>query len=76
MVSFKDFETEKRFNDLAREDFIRKMLYELEADLNVCKLMKQYNKEAKEPLKEWKIYLEKIKKEIDELYERVSIKKN
>ena len=37
MVSFKDFETEKRFNDLAREDFIRKMLDELTTDLMVCK---------------------------------------
>ena len=76
MVSFKDFETEKRFNDLAREDFIRKMLDELTTDLMVCKLLKQFNKEALNPLEEWKIYLEKIKKEIDELYERVSIKKN
>lgn len=76
MVSFKDFETEKRFNDLAREDFIRKMLDELTTDLMVCKLLKQFHKEALNPLEEWKIYLEKIKKEIDELYERVSIKKN
>ena len=76
MVSFKDFETEKRFNDLAREDFIRKMLDELTTDLMVCKLLKQFNKEALNPLEEWKIYLEKIKKEIDELYERISNAKN
>ena len=76
MVSFKDFETEKRFNDLAREDFIRKMLDELTTDLMVCKLLKQFNKEALNPLEEWKIYLEKIKKEIDELYERISNTKN
>ena len=76
MVSFKDFETEKRFNDLAREDFIRKMLDELTTDLMVCKLLKQFHKEALNPLEEWKIYLEKIKKEIDELYERISNTKN
>ena len=76
MVSFKDFETEKRFNDLAREDFIRKMLDELTTDLMVCKLLKQFNKEALNPLEEWKIYLEKIKKEIDKLYERISNTKN
>ena len=76
MVSFKDFETEKRSNDLAREDFIRKMLDELTTDLMVCKLLKQFHKEALNPLEEWKIYLEKIKKEIDELYERISNTKN
>ena len=68
MIDFKDFESEKRFNDLQREAFITKVLAELTVDLTVCKLM------SDEPLKEWKIYLEKFKKEIDNLYERVSNK--
>ena len=55
-------------NDLQREAFITKTLAELTVDLTVCKLM------CDEPLKEWKIYLEKFKKEIDNLYERVSNK--
>ena len=55
-------------NDLQREAFITKTLAELTVDLTVCKLM------SDEPLKEWKIYLEKFKKEIDNLYERVSNK--
>ena len=76
MVSFKDFETEKRFNDLQREFYINKTLNELLADLTVCKLMKEFNEEAKDPLEEWKIYLEKFKKEIDDLYERVSNREN
>ena len=76
MVNFKDFESEKRFNDLQREFYINKTLNELLADLNVCKLMKQFNEEAKEPLDEWVIYLEKFKKEIDNLYERISNKEN
>ena len=76
MVSFKDFETEKRFNDLQREVYITKTLNELLADLTVCKLMKEFNEEAKDPLEEWKIYLEKFKKEIDDLYERVSNREN
>lgn len=75
MVNFKDFESEKRFNDLQREYYINKTLNELLIDLNICKLMKQFNEEAKEPLDEWKIYLEKFKKEIDDLYERVSNRK-
>ena len=76
MVNFKDFESEKRFNDLQREFYINKTLNELLIDLNVCKLMKQFNKEAKEPLEEWLIYLEKFKKEIDNLYERISNREN
>lgn len=59
-------EAEKAMNDLQREVFITKTLQELEVDLVVCKLM------SENPLKEWKIYLEKFKKEIDRLYERVS----
>ena len=55
MINFKDFESEKRFNDLQREFYINKTLNELLIDLNVCKLMKQFNKEAKEPLEEWLI---------------------
>ena len=61
-----DDEKEKAMNDLQREAFITKTLAELTVDLTVCKLM------SEEPLKEWKIYLEKFKKEIDNLYERVS----
>ena len=60
-----DYEKEKAMNDLQREAFITKVLAELTVDLTVCKLM------SDEPLKEWKIYLEKFKKEIDNLYERV-----
>ena len=67
-----DYELEKAQNDLQREIFIYKTQKELMADLMVCKLMKEFNKEALEPLEEWKIYLEKFKKEIDNLYERVS----
>lgn len=70
-----DYELEKAQNDLQREIFIYKTQKELMADLMVCKLMKQFNEEAKEPLEEWKIYLEKFKKEIDRLYERVSNRK-
>lgn len=73
MISFKDFQTEKRYNDLQREAFITKILAELTVDLEVCKLMYEFNeKEALKPIEEWKIYLEKIKKEIDRLYERTS----
>ena len=61
-----DYEKEKAMNDLQRETFITKTLAELTVDLTVCELM------CDEPLKEWKIYLEKFKKEIDNLYERVS----
>ena len=71
-----EYEKEKAVNDLQREVYINKTLNELTTDLMVCKLLKQFHKEALNPLEEWKIYLEKIKKEIDELYERVSIKKN
>ena len=63
-----DYEKEKAMNDLQREAFITKVLAELTVDLTVCKLM------CDEPLKEWKIYLKKFKKEIDNLYERVSNK--
>ena len=51
---------------MAREDNLIPGGYKLTVDLTVCKLM------CDEPLKEWKIYLEKFKKEIDNLYERVS----
>ena len=61
-----DYEKEKAMNDLQREAFITKTLAELTVDLTVCKLM------CDDPLKEWKTYLEKFKKEIDNLYERVS----
>ena len=71
----KDYEEEKAVNDLQRETFITKTLQELTVDLMVCKLLKQFHKEAKEPLEEWKIYLEKFKKEIDNLYERISKRK-
>ena len=63
-----DYELEKAMNDLQRETFITKTLTELTVDLTVCELM------CDEPLEEWKIYLEKFKKEIDNLYERVSNK--
>lgn len=67
-IEVTDFEKEKAMNDLQREVFIAKTLNELMVDLVVCKLM------SDDPLKEWKIYLEKLKKEIDTLYERVSNK--
>lgn len=68
-----DYQKEKAVNDLQREAFINKTLCELTADLMVCKLLYDFNKEkAKKPLEEWRIYLEKFKKEIDNLYERVS----
>ena len=63
-----DYEKEKAMNDLQREAFITKTLAELTVDLTVWELM------SNEPLKDWKIYLEKFKKEIDNLYERVSNK--
>lgn len=63
-----DYEKEKAMNDLQREVFIHKTLCELTVDLTVCKLM------SDNPLNEWKKYLEKFKKEIDDLYERVSNK--
>lgn len=69
-----EYEKEKAVNDLQREVFINKTLDELTTDLMVCKLLKQFHKEAKEPLEEWKIYLDKFKKEIDRLYERISNK--
>lgn len=73
MISFKDFQTEKRYNDLQREAFITKILAELTVDLEVCKLMYEFNKkESLEPIEEWKIYLKKLKKEIDNLYEQIS----
>ena len=67
-----DYEKEKAMNDLQREVFIHKTLCELQTDLVVCKCLKDFHKEALPPLEEWKIYLEKFKKEIDKLYERVS----
>lgn len=67
-----EYSKEKAMNDLQREVFISKTLCELTTDLMVCKLLKEFHSEALDPLKEWKIYLEKFKKEIDNLYERVS----
>jgi len=61
---------EKAMNDLQREVFIYKTLCELTVDLTVCKLM------CDDPLKEWKVYLEKFKKEIDRLYEKVCREEN
>jgi hypothetical protein len=69
-----DYGKEKAQNDLQREVYIYKTLCELQTDLMVCKCMKEFHKEAKNPLEEWKLYLEKFKKEIDSLYERVSKK--
>lgn len=66
----KEANVEKAMNDLQREVFIHKTLCELEVDLTVCTLM------SDNPLEEWKIYLEKFKKEIDRLYERISNRKN
>ena len=66
------YQEEKIMNDLQRECYINKTLCELQADLMVCKCMKEFHKEALNPLQEWKIYLEKFKREIDNLYERVS----
>lgn len=67
-----DYEKEKAMNDLQRECFIHKTLCELQTDLIVCKCLKEFHEEALNPLEEWKIYLEKFKKEIDSLYERIS----
>lgn len=74
-MELSDYEKEKAVNDLQRETYIAKTLQELTTDLMVCKLLKQYHDEALNPLEEWKIYLEKFKKEIDGLYERVSKRK-
>ena len=70
-----DYEKEKAVNDLQRECYIQKTLQELTTDLMVCKLLKEFHQEALDPLEEWKIYLEKFKKEIDNLYERVNKRK-
>ena len=68
-----DYLKEKTVNDLHREVFITKILRELTTDLVVCKLLREFHPdEALEPIKEWLLYIEKIKKEIDDLYERVS----
>ena len=75
MNDISDYEKEKAVNDLQRETYITKTLQELTTDLMVCKLLKQFNDEALDPLDEWKIYLDKFKKEIDNLYERVSKRK-
>lgn len=76
MDQVSEYQKEKAVNDLQREAFIHKTLCELQTDLMVCKCMYDFNKEeAKKPLEEWKIYLEKFKKEIDNLYERVSKRK-
>lgn len=74
-VEVSEYEKEKRVNDLQRVTFIYKTLQELTTDLMVCKLLKEFHKEALDPLEEWKIYLEDFKKEIDRLYERVSKRK-
>lgn len=74
-VKVSEYEKEKRVNDLQRATFIYKTLQELTTDLMVCKLLKEFHKEALDPLEEWKIYLEDFKKEIDRLYERVSKRK-
>lgn len=71
-----EYEKEKKFNDLQREVYINKTLRELTADLMVCKLLKEFHKEASEPLEEWREYLIKFKKEIDNLYERISKRKS
>lgn len=76
MDKVSDYEKEKKMNDLQREVYIHKTLCELQTDLMVCKLLKEFHKEALNPLEEWKIYLEKFKKEIDDLYERISNKQN
>lgn len=65
-IKDKEYEIEKAMNDLQRETFINKTLNELQCDLVVCRLF------SDTPLKEWKIYLEKFKKEIDRLYEIVN----
>ena len=75
MEEYTNYEKEKTQNDLQREVFIQKILYELTTDLMVCKLLKEFHKEALNPLDEWKIYLKKIKKEIDNLYEQISNRK-
>lgn len=75
MDSTTEYQQEKAQNDLQREVFINKTLCELQADLIVCKCMYDFNPdEAKKPLEEWKIYLERFKEEIDKLYERISKK--
>lgn len=70
-----DYEKEKAANDLQRETYITKTLQELITDLMVCKLLKEFHDEALNPLDEWKIYLERFKKEIDSLYEQISKRK-
>lgn len=71
-----NYQKEKRVNDLQRATFIYKTMQELTTDLMVCKLMYDFSpKEAKKPLEEWKTYLEDFKKEIDNLYERISKRK-
>lgn len=70
-----DYEKEKAVNDLQRETYITKTLQELITDLMVCKLLKEFHDEALNPLDEWKIYLERFKKEIDSLYEQISKRK-
>ena len=68
-----EYQKEKAQNDLQREVFIQKTLNELMADLMVCKCMYDFHSnEALYPLEEWLIYLNRFKKEIDTLYERIS----
>ncbi len=76
MDNISEYQKEKAVNDLQRETYINKTLQELTTDLMVCKLLKQFHQEALNPLDEWRIYLEKFKKEIDNLYERISKEKN
>ena len=46
MKEHSDYEKEKTVNDLQREVFIHKTLCELQVDLMVCKLLKEFNKKA------------------------------
>ena len=71
MDNISEYQKEKAVNDLQRETYINKTLQELTTDLMVCKLLKQFHQEALNPLDEWRIYLEKFKKEI-----RISKEKN
>lgn len=71
MLIFPDKETELKFNDMAREQFISKMLKELTIDLTICKIAK-----PNEALKYWGEYIKRIKFEIDRLYERIRDNEN
>ena len=71
----RDYELEKVLNDTVREEMATKLLADLSIDLTVCELMTDNPLCDDNPLIEWKKYLEKIKKEIDNLYERISDRK-